>query len=107
MNLFFFFMNGPQTDRAHLHSLSLVRSCVQKAVGLLRDADNMPSRSMQRMHILLSLLKSQQEHLGGKRAKLFESSFTVGLLKADESTSQSCRAAKLCYVLECASKVRF
>uniref|UniRef100_A0A3B3CNS2 RING-type domain-containing protein n=1 Tax=Oryzias melastigma TaxID=30732 RepID=A0A3B3CNS2_ORYME len=41
------------TDRAHLHSLSLVRSCVQKAVGLLRDADNMPSRSMQRMHILL------------------------------------------------------
>ncbi|XP_024140227.1 E3 ubiquitin-protein ligase rnf213-beta isoform X2 [Oryzias melastigma] len=52
------------TDRAHLHSLSLVRSCVQKAVGLLRDADNMPSRSMQRMHILLSLLKSQQEHLG-------------------------------------------
>ncbi|RVE59876.1 hypothetical protein OJAV_G00193340 [Oryzias javanicus] len=53
-----------RTDKALLHSLSLVRSCVQKAVGLLRDADNMPSRSMQRMHILLSLLRSEQEHIG-------------------------------------------
>ncbi|CAK6965023.1 E3 ubiquitin-protein ligase rnf213-beta isoform X3 [Scomber scombrus] len=52
-------------DGAHLHSLSLVRSCIQKAVGLLRDPDNMMSRSMQRMQILLTLLGTDQKHLGG------------------------------------------
>uniref|UniRef100_A0A3B5AGX5 RING-type E3 ubiquitin transferase n=1 Tax=Stegastes partitus TaxID=144197 RepID=A0A3B5AGX5_9TELE len=45
-----------QTDRAHLSSLSLVRSCIQKAVGLLRDPDDVTPRSMQRMQILLTLL---------------------------------------------------
>uniref|UniRef100_A0A3B4TK13 RING-type E3 ubiquitin transferase n=1 Tax=Seriola dumerili TaxID=41447 RepID=A0A3B4TK13_SERDU len=51
-------------DRAHLHSLSLVRSCIQKAVGLLRDPNGVTSRSMQRMHILLSLLGTGQGHIG-------------------------------------------
>ncbi|XP_023274609.1 E3 ubiquitin-protein ligase rnf213-beta-like [Seriola lalandi dorsalis] len=53
-----------QADRAHLHSLSLVRSCIQKAVGLLRDPNGVTSRSMQRMHILLSLLGTGQGHIG-------------------------------------------
>ncbi|XP_044192717.1 E3 ubiquitin-protein ligase rnf213-beta isoform X2 [Thunnus albacares] len=53
-----------KADRAHLHSLSLVRSCIQKAVGLLRDPDDMTSRSMQRMQILLTLLGTSQNRLG-------------------------------------------
>uniref|UniRef100_UPI0037E7EAB2 E3 ubiquitin-protein ligase rnf213-beta n=1 Tax=Semicossyphus pulcher TaxID=241346 RepID=UPI0037E7EAB2 len=51
-------------DRAHLHSLSLVSSCVQKAVGLLRDTDGVTSRSMQRMHVLLTFLGAGQGHTG-------------------------------------------
>uniref|UniRef100_A0A3Q3EUN5 RING-type E3 ubiquitin transferase n=1 Tax=Labrus bergylta TaxID=56723 RepID=A0A3Q3EUN5_9LABR len=46
--------------------LSLVRSCIQKAVGLLRDTNGMTSRSMQRMHILLTLLGTGQGLKGGK-----------------------------------------
>uniref|UniRef100_A0A3Q2W9T3 RING-type E3 ubiquitin transferase n=1 Tax=Haplochromis burtoni TaxID=8153 RepID=A0A3Q2W9T3_HAPBU len=42
--------------RAQLDRLSLVRSCIQKAVGLLRDPDGMAPRSMERMHVLLNLL---------------------------------------------------
>ncbi|XP_070782783.1 E3 ubiquitin-protein ligase rnf213-beta [Enoplosus armatus] len=53
-----------QADKAHLHSLSLVRSCIQKAVGLLRDTSGVSSRSMQRMHILLTLLGTGQGHIG-------------------------------------------
>uniref|UniRef100_A0A3P8SYM7 RING-type E3 ubiquitin transferase n=1 Tax=Amphiprion percula TaxID=161767 RepID=A0A3P8SYM7_AMPPE len=49
-------------DKAHLHSLSLVRSCIQKAVGLLRDPDDVTSRSMQRMQILLNLLGNGPKH---------------------------------------------
>lgn len=59
-----------QTDRAHLHSLSLVRSCIQKAVGLLRDTNSMKSRSMRRINILLTLLGTGQGHTGGKRSHL-------------------------------------
>uniref|UniRef100_A0A3Q1FP24 RING-type E3 ubiquitin transferase n=1 Tax=Acanthochromis polyacanthus TaxID=80966 RepID=A0A3Q1FP24_9TELE len=53
---------APSVDRAQLHSLSLVRSCIQKAVGLLRDPDDVTSRSMQRMHILLNLLGTGPKH---------------------------------------------
>ncbi|XP_047465467.1 E3 ubiquitin-protein ligase rnf213-beta [Mugil cephalus] len=49
-------------ERAHLHSLSLVTSCIQKAVGLLRDPINVKSRSMQRMTVLLSLLGNSQKN---------------------------------------------
>lgn len=54
------------TETAHLHSLSLVRSCVQKAVGLLRDPNDLTSRSMQRMNILLGLLGENHGETGGK-----------------------------------------
>uniref|UniRef100_A0A3B5AH48 RING-type E3 ubiquitin transferase n=1 Tax=Stegastes partitus TaxID=144197 RepID=A0A3B5AH48_9TELE len=54
------------TDRAHLSSLSLVRSCIQKAVGLLRDPDDVTPRSMQRMQILLTLLGTGPKHTAGE-----------------------------------------
>nr|XP_046210346.1 E3 ubiquitin-protein ligase rnf213-beta isoform X1 [Oncorhynchus gorbuscha]XP_046210347.1 E3 ubiquitin-protein ligase rnf213-beta isoform X1 [Oncorhynchus gorbuscha]XP_046210348.1 E3 ubiquitin-protein ligase rnf213-beta isoform X1 [Oncorhynchus gorbuscha] len=53
-----------QAETAHLHSLSLVRSCVQKAVGLLRDPNDLTSRSMQRMNILLGLLGENHGEMG-------------------------------------------
>ncbi|KAM6896925.1 E3 ubiquitin-protein ligase rnf213-beta [Xenentodon cancila] len=49
---------------SHLHSCALVRSCIQKAVGLLRDPDYVVSRGMQRMHVLLTLLETGQNHTG-------------------------------------------
>ncbi|KAM3592519.1 uncharacterized protein V6R79_020598 [Siganus canaliculatus] len=51
-------------DGAHLHSPSLVRSCIQKAVSLLRDGSDVTPRSMQRINILLTLLGSAQEEVG-------------------------------------------
>uniref|UniRef100_A0A3Q2ZUD4 RING-type E3 ubiquitin transferase n=1 Tax=Kryptolebias marmoratus TaxID=37003 RepID=A0A3Q2ZUD4_KRYMA len=46
--------------------LSLVRSCVQKAVGLLRDPDNVASRGMQRMNVLLTLLGNNPNPTGAR-----------------------------------------
>ncbi|KAI1886440.1 hypothetical protein AGOR_G00195780 [Albula goreensis] len=40
----------------------LLRSCVQKAVSLLRDLEDMPSRSVARVQILLGLLGEEQGH---------------------------------------------
>uniref|UniRef100_A0A3B3UG58 RING-type E3 ubiquitin transferase n=1 Tax=Poecilia latipinna TaxID=48699 RepID=A0A3B3UG58_9TELE len=45
---------------------SLVRSCIQKAVGLLRDPDNLTSRGLQRMHILLTHLSTDQNPTSGE-----------------------------------------
>ncbi|XP_062858949.1 E3 ubiquitin-protein ligase rnf213-beta [Trichomycterus rosablanca] len=45
-------------ESAYLHSLSLVRSCTQKAVSLLKDPVDKASRSLKRMHILLGLLEN-------------------------------------------------
>ncbi|XP_028976279.2 E3 ubiquitin-protein ligase rnf213-beta isoform X3 [Esox lucius] len=53
-----------ETETAHLHSLSLVRSCVQRAVGLLRDPRHVASRSMQRVHTLLELLDDSPGETG-------------------------------------------
>ncbi|XP_020567705.1 E3 ubiquitin-protein ligase rnf213-beta isoform X2 [Oryzias latipes] len=78
------------TDTAHLHPLSLVRSCVQKAVSLLRDPDGRPSRSMQRMHILLGLLKSDQEDVGAR----FQSALLDRLAEALEQREELMRAPK-------------
>uniref|UniRef100_A0A3B3UHS3 RING-type E3 ubiquitin transferase n=1 Tax=Poecilia latipinna TaxID=48699 RepID=A0A3B3UHS3_9TELE len=54
------------SSKAHLHSPSLVRSCIQKAVGLLRDPDNLTSRGLQRMHILLTHLSTDQNPTSGE-----------------------------------------
>ncbi|XP_028991062.2 E3 ubiquitin-protein ligase rnf213-beta [Betta splendens] len=59
-----------KTDRAHLHSLSLVKSCIQKAVGLLRDPDGLTPRSLHRVHILLALLRTTQNHTRGDFQKV-------------------------------------
>lgn len=58
---------GQQEGSAYLHSLSLVKSCTQKAVSLLRDPVIKASRSMQRMHTLLGLLEND---LGRNRGQL-------------------------------------
>ncbi|XP_072229611.1 E3 ubiquitin-protein ligase rnf213-beta isoform X2 [Leuresthes tenuis] len=71
-------------ERAHLHSLSLVRSCIQKAVGLLRDPDAVASRSMQRMHILLTLLAAGQKQTGAHFQRLLVSRLAEALAHREE-----------------------
>ncbi|XP_056152727.1 E3 ubiquitin-protein ligase rnf213-beta [Lampris incognitus] len=51
-------------ETAHLDGLSLVKSCMQKAVSLLRDPSDVTPRSMQRMRILLTLMAKDQGHIG-------------------------------------------
>ncbi|XP_034715873.1 E3 ubiquitin-protein ligase rnf213-beta isoform X2 [Etheostoma cragini] len=72
-----------QGDQAHLHSLSLVRSCIQKAVGLLRDPDGVKSRSMQRMHILLTLLGSSQVQIRAHFQKVLLSRLAEGMAQRE------------------------
>lgn len=54
-----------QDQAVGLHSLALVRSCVQKAVGMLRDPSGVVSRSMERIHTLLTLLGNGQDDTNG------------------------------------------
>ncbi|XP_028423038.1 E3 ubiquitin-protein ligase rnf213-beta isoform X2 [Perca flavescens] len=70
-------------DKAHLHSLSLVRSCIQKAVGLLRDLDGVTSRSMQRMHILLTLLGTGQVQIAAHFQKVLLSRLAEGMAQRE------------------------
>ncbi|XP_045924674.1 E3 ubiquitin-protein ligase rnf213-beta [Micropterus dolomieu] len=76
--------NDSQADRAHLHSLSLVRSCIQKAVGLLRDTNGVTSRSMQRMHILLTLLGNRQGKIGAHFQEVLLSRLAKALAQREE-----------------------
>ncbi|XP_069016032.1 E3 ubiquitin-protein ligase rnf213-beta [Embiotoca jacksoni] len=71
-------------DRAHLHSLSLVKSCIQKAVSLLRDPDAVTSRSMQRVHVLLTLLGAGQQHVGAAFEKVLLSRLAEALAQREE-----------------------
>ncbi|XP_060951524.1 E3 ubiquitin-protein ligase rnf213-beta [Limanda limanda] len=73
-----------QADRAQLHSLALVTSCIQKAVGLLRDPDGVESRSMKRMHLLLSLLGSAQGHVGAHFQKVLLRRLAEALARTEE-----------------------
>ncbi|XP_076008326.1 E3 ubiquitin-protein ligase rnf213-beta isoform X2 [Genypterus blacodes] len=75
-----------KADIAHLHSLSLVRSCIQKAVGLLRDQldTNMTSRVMQRIHILLSLLGPGQGEIGKRFQEVLLCRLAEALAKREE-----------------------
>ncbi|XP_067343642.1 E3 ubiquitin-protein ligase rnf213-beta isoform X4 [Channa argus] len=74
----------PQADRAQLHSLSLVRSCIQKAVALLRDPDGLTSRGIQRMHILLTLLGAGRGHLGAHFQKVLLSRLGEAMAQREE-----------------------
>ncbi|KAM4524138.1 E3 ubiquitin-protein ligase rnf213-beta isoform 2-T2 [Odontesthes bonariensis] len=71
-------------ERAHLHSLSLVRSCIQKAVGLLRDPSGMAPRSMQRMHVLLTLLAAGQKQTGAHFQRVLMSRLAEALAHREE-----------------------
>ncbi|XP_034426662.1 E3 ubiquitin-protein ligase rnf213-beta-like [Hippoglossus hippoglossus] len=73
-----------QADRAQLHSLALVKSCIQKAVGLLRDPDSVESRSMKRVHLLLSLLGSAQGHIGAHFQRVLLRRLAEALARREE-----------------------
>ncbi|XP_041671343.1 E3 ubiquitin-protein ligase rnf213-beta isoform X2 [Cheilinus undulatus] len=73
--------------KAHLHSLSLVGSCIQKAVGLLRDTNDTTSRSMQRMHILLTLLGTGQGLIGAHFQEVLMGRLAQALAKREEMMS--------------------
>uniref|UniRef100_W5N5V3 RING-type E3 ubiquitin transferase n=1 Tax=Lepisosteus oculatus TaxID=7918 RepID=W5N5V3_LEPOC len=49
-----------QGSSAHLDCVSLLKSCVQSAVALLRDTDDRASRSMECVQILLGLMGKKQ-----------------------------------------------
>ncbi|KAM9837888.1 LOW QUALITY PROTEIN: E3 ubiquitin-protein ligase rnf213-beta [Aulostomus maculatus] len=70
--------------RPHLHPLALVTSCIQKAVSLLRDPDGVASRSMQRMHILLTLLRTGQDHLRAHFQRVLLSRLSEALAHQEE-----------------------
>ena len=72
-----------QEPAAQLHSLALVRSCVQKALGLLRDPGGMASRSGERIHTLLALLGNGQDDAHGNPMFLPSSEFPLGTKHSD------------------------
>ncbi|KAK1881703.1 E3 ubiquitin-protein ligase rnf213-beta [Dissostichus eleginoides] len=74
----------PEGDRAHLDSLSLVRSCIQKAVGLMREPDGVTSRGMQRMHILLTLLRTDEVQIGAHFQEVMLSRLAEALAQREE-----------------------
>lgn len=67
-----------QPEQAHLQSLSLVRSCVQKAVALLSDTCSATSRSMRRINILLTLLGAA----GGQTGARFQEVLLARMVEA-------------------------
>ncbi|XP_066518776.1 E3 ubiquitin-protein ligase rnf213-beta [Hoplias malabaricus] len=71
-------------ESAFLHSLSLLKSCVQKAVSLLRDPSNKASRSMKRMCILLDLLGNDPGHSGDRFQKVLLRRLGVALSQREE-----------------------
>lgn len=73
-----------QTEGA-VHSLSLVRSCVQKAVGLLRDTRSEASRSVQRMNILLALLGATHSDTGAHFQEVLVARLLEAIMKKEET----------------------
>ncbi|XP_029383406.1 E3 ubiquitin-protein ligase rnf213-beta [Echeneis naucrates] len=75
--------NDSQAEGVHLHRLSLVRSCIQKAVALLRDPDGIQPRGMQRITILLNLLGASQGDVGVGFQKVLLSRLTEALAQRE------------------------
>ncbi|XP_069619694.1 E3 ubiquitin-protein ligase RNF213 isoform X2 [Ranitomeya imitator] len=50
---------SPATFENMLDTTTLIRSCVQNAIGLLRDEENIDSRSTRRIEILINLLSTE------------------------------------------------
>ncbi|XP_026078195.1 E3 ubiquitin-protein ligase rnf213-beta isoform X1 [Carassius auratus] len=79
--------SGPESERGdsvHLHSLSLLRSCTQKAVSLLRDTCQKTSRSMERMNILLGLLGGDPGRIGERFQKVLLRRLMFALMQKEE-----------------------
>ncbi|XP_078510203.1 E3 ubiquitin-protein ligase RNF213 isoform X2 [Lissotriton helveticus] len=52
---------APEIEKDVLDTTTLIRSCVQSAVGMLRDENEAPTRSTRRIEILLRLLSNEDE----------------------------------------------
>ncbi|XP_073722611.1 E3 ubiquitin-protein ligase rnf213-beta [Misgurnus anguillicaudatus] len=81
--------NGPASHKdssVHLNSLSLIRSCTQKAVSLLRDSGQKSSRSIDRMNILLVLLGDDTVRTGVLFQEVLLGRLVTALMKREELT---------------------
>ncbi|KAK3529115.1 hypothetical protein QTP70_016547 [Hemibagrus guttatus] len=76
-------------ESAYLHSLSLVKSCTQKAVSLLRDSANKASRSMERMNTLLGLLENDLGCHGARFQEVLLKRLVVALMQKEENMINS------------------
>ncbi|XP_050980097.1 LOW QUALITY PROTEIN: E3 ubiquitin-protein ligase rnf213-beta-like [Labeo rohita] len=79
--------SGPESetrDSVHLHSLSLLRSCTQKAVSLLRDTGKNTSRSVGRMNILLGLLGDDPGRIGVRFQEVLLRRLVFALMQKEE-----------------------
>ncbi|XP_047673206.1 E3 ubiquitin-protein ligase rnf213-beta isoform X2 [Tachysurus fulvidraco] len=76
-------------ESAYLHSLSLVKSCTQKAVSLLRDFDNKASRSTERMDTLLGLLENDLGHHGARFQEVLLKRLVLALAQREENMHKS------------------
>ncbi|XP_057214799.1 E3 ubiquitin-protein ligase rnf213-beta-like isoform X2 [Triplophysa rosa] len=79
--------NEPESQKessVHLNSLSLIRSCTQKAVSLLRDTGKKTSRSMERMNILLVLLGDDPAPTGERFQKVLLGRLMTALKQKEE-----------------------
>lgn len=84
LNFIHFFMLALVQTEGALHSISLVRSCVQKAVGLLRDTCSVASRSVQRINILLTLLGATRSDTGARFQEALLGRLVEAITKKEE-----------------------
>ncbi|KAM6951514.1 E3 ubiquitin-protein ligase rnf213-beta [Aplochiton taeniatus] len=73
-----------KAEMAQLCSVSLVRSCIQKAVGLLREPNSASSRSMQRMHVLMALLREDHGQTGAHFQEVLLARLARALVQREE-----------------------
>ncbi|KAG8129193.1 hypothetical protein E2320_015980, partial [Naja naja] len=78
-------ISEPEIFSKVLDTTILLRSCVQSAVGMLRDHNEDAGRSAKRIEILLSLL-SEEDTLQGNFLKITKSRLTCLLKKQEENT---------------------
>ncbi|XP_043109399.1 E3 ubiquitin-protein ligase rnf213-beta isoform X2 [Puntigrus tetrazona] len=81
------YIGRPESEKevsVHLHSLSLLRSCTQKAVSLLRDTGKKTSRSMERMNILLGLLGGDPGRIGVRFQEVLLRRLMFALMRKEE-----------------------
>ncbi|XP_030630710.1 E3 ubiquitin-protein ligase rnf213-beta [Chanos chanos] len=95
---------GQRGRSTHLDSLSLVRSCIQKAVALLRDPDKVAPRSMERIRILFVLLGDGLGRTGAHFQEALLSRLVAALVLKEEQMFDPGdwvnREAKKCQALQ-------